>query len=123
MPALQPSPRDPVHDPGVIAAKQRAEAVPLRETSIVSPPQSGAVRVGTASWTDPSLTAPGVFYPATATTAAARLRYYASGFPLIEVASTYYELPSHRTAAHWVGRTPPQFTFDMKANAVMSGQP
>jgi uncharacterized protein YecE (DUF72 family) len=123
MPAVQPSPRDPVHDPGVLVAKERAEGVPLREASIVNPSQSGAIRVGTASWTDPSLTAPGVFYPANATTAAARLRYYASRFPLVEVASTYYELPSRRTAALWVGRTPAEFTFDVKANALMTGQP
>src|SRR3954464_363037 len=51
-----------------------------------------------------------------------RLQYYASTFPLVEVDATYYALPSHSTAELWVERTPPDFTFDIKAHALMTGQ-
>ena len=79
------------------------------------------VRVGTASWTDPTMTAPGVFYPHEARNARARLEFYASRFSLVEVDATYYALPSARTAALWVERTPDGFLFDVKAHAVMTG--
>ena len=69
------------------------------------------------------MTAPGVFYPDDATTAEARLQYYASQFSIVEVDSTYYALPARRTAELWHDRTPPQFTFDVKAHALMTGQP
>ena len=60
---------------------------------------------------------------ATPTRAEERLGYYASRFPLVEVDATYYALPSRRTAELWVERTPPDFTFDIKAHALMTGQP
>jgi uncharacterized protein YecE (DUF72 family) len=63
---------------------------------------SGArIRAGTASWTDPTMVAPGVFYPDGVASPEARLRYYASRFPLVEVDSTYYALPSRRIAELW----------------------
>ena len=83
----------------------------------------GSIRIGTASWTDPTMTAAGVFYPEGADSAEERLAYYASKFPLVEVDATYYALPSRRTAELWVERTPPDFTFDVKAHALMTGQP
>ena len=83
----------------------------------------GRLFVGVASWTDPSMTAPGVFYPDRVTTPEARLRYYASRFPLVEVDSTYYAIPARRTAELWVNRTPEDFVFDVKAHALMTGQP
>lgn len=43
------------------------------------------VMLGTASWTDRPLIASGRFYPTDAGTAEARLRFYASQFPLVEV--------------------------------------
>src|SRR4029453_14311340 len=73
--------------------------------------------------TDPTMTASGVFYPQGADSAEERLQYYASRFPLVEVDATYYSLPSRRTAELWVERTPPDFTFDIKAHALMTGQP
>jgi uncharacterized protein YecE (DUF72 family) len=87
------------------------------------PVGSGSIRVGTASWTDPTMTAPGVFYPADATSAEDRLSFYASQFPLVEVDATYYALPTTRMAELWRDRTPPDFTFDIKAHALMTGQP
>ena len=69
------------------------------------------------------MTAAGVFYPHGADTAEERLGYYASRFPLVEVDATYYSLPARRTAELWVERTPPDFMFDIKAHALMTGQP
>src|SRR5579864_1392216 len=110
------------HDPGPEVAGARAEQIgeagsrPIR----IDP---GVVRVGTASWTDPTMTVPGVFYPKGVSTAEDRLRYYASQFALVEVDSTYYALPNPHTAKIWVERTPKDFIFDIKAHALMTGQP
>jgi uncharacterized protein YecE (DUF72 family) len=110
------------HDPGVEAVRRLAEDVgdagprPIRIGR-------GEVRVGTASWTDPTMTAPGVFYPKGASTAEERLRYYAEQFPMVEVDATYYALPYKRMAEAWVERTPKDFVFDVKAHALMTGQP
>ena len=68
------------------------------------------------------MTASGVFYPVGADSAEQRLQYYASTFPVVEVDATYYALPAERTAQLWVDRTPPDFTFDIKAHALMTGQ-
>lgn len=81
------------------------------------------MRVGVASWTDPTFTAKGVFYPDDARTPEKRLRYYASRFPVVEVDSTYYALPTVETARAWVERTPDAFAFDVKAFALMTGHP
>jgi uncharacterized protein YecE (DUF72 family) len=114
--------RDPVHDPGVEEAKRRAEAVrgaARRPLALAG----GRVRIGTAGWTDPTLTAPGVFYPDGCSSAEQRLRYYADRFSLVEVDSTYYALPARRMAELWVERTPHDFVFNAKAHALMTGQP
>lgn len=79
------------------------------------------VLVGTASWTDKSLTHCGRFYPESATTAEARLRYYASQFPLVELDSSYYAMPSPSTAQLWVERTPEHFTMNVKAFRIFTG--
>src|SRR5207245_139983 len=84
---------------------------------------NGEVRFGTASWTDPTMTVPGVFYPKGASSAEERLRFYASQFPVVEVDATYYAMPNKRTAESWVERTPKDFVFDIKAHALMTGQP
>ena len=81
------------------------------------------MRVGIASWTDPTMTAPGVFYPDVVRTAEERLRYYASRYTLVEVDSTYYAIPAAKTAELWVQRTPDDFLFDIKAHALMTGHP
>jgi uncharacterized protein YecE (DUF72 family) len=77
-------------------------------------------RVGTASWTDPTLLAAS-YYPSTARSAEARLRYYAGHFNTVEVDSTYYALPSERNAALWAERTPADFRFCIKAFAWLTG--
>lgn len=114
---------DPEHDPGPEVAAARAAAVEDAAAEPIAVPGGGEVRVGTASWTDPTMVAPGVFYPPDAETAEERLAYYASRFPVVEVDATYYALPSPRTAALWVERTPPDFVFDVKAFALFTGQP
>jgi hypothetical protein len=49
--------------------------------------------VGTASWSDKTLLDCGKFYPSTAKTPEARLRFYASQFNLVEVDTSYYAIP------------------------------
>ena len=110
------------HDPGAEAARERAEAADGAARRPIKAGK-GVVRFGTASWTDPTMTAPGVFYPEGANSAEERLRYYASRFSTVEVDSTYYALPNKRTAEAWVERTPKEFVFDIKAHALMTGQP
>jgi uncharacterized protein YecE (DUF72 family) len=82
----------------------------------------GNVLVGTASWTDRTLLQSG-WYPPDVRTAAQRLAYYASQFRLVEVDSTYYSLPAERTAELWAQRTPPGFTFDIKAFRLLTHHP
>ena len=79
------------------------------------------LRVGTASWTDPSLIQCKRFYPPGCTSAEGRLRFYAEKFPLVEVDSSYYALPSARNAHAWVERTPDDFAFNMKAFRLFTG--
>ena len=115
---------DPAHDPGPAGAARRIEGLPEDiAAEPLHPSTGGEIRIGTASWTDPTMTARGVFYPEGADSAEERLGYYASRFPIVEVDATYYALPSRRTAELWVERTPPDFTFDIKAHALMTGQP
>jgi len=82
----------------------------------------GEIRVGTASWTDKTLLASG-WYPSAANTPEKRLAYYARQFPLVEVDATYYAPPAERTAALWAQRTPPGFTFNIKAFSLLTGHP
>lgn len=83
----------------------------------------GRILVGTSSWTDPTLVKEGGFYPPEAHTPQARLRYYARHFPIVEVDSTYYALPSERNAVLWAERTPVDFTFNVKAYSLLTGHP
>jgi uncharacterized protein YecE (DUF72 family) len=112
-----------IHDPGPDVARERLATIEDAAVEPIKPSKGGSIRIGTASWTDPTMTAPGVFYPTGQDSAEERLTYYASRFPLVEVDSTYYSLPARRTSELWVERTPPDFTFDIKAHALMTGQP
>jgi uncharacterized protein YecE (DUF72 family) len=84
---------------------------------------AGRIRIGTCSWTDPSLIQAGTFYPSGAVTAEARLNYYASQFDIVEVDSSYYAMPSRRNALLWAERTPDDFIFDVKAFRLFTGHP
>jgi uncharacterized protein YecE (DUF72 family) len=85
--------------------------------------KNSAVRIGTASWTDQTLIKSGRFYPPGANTPEARLRYYASQFPIVEVDSSYYFIPRQEQAGLWVDRTPPDFVFNVKAFSLLTGHP
>lgn len=79
------------------------------------------LRIGSASWTDKSLIACGRFYPADCRSPEARLRHYATQFPLVEVDSSYYGIPDPANAVRWAERTPPGFTFNVKAFRLFTG--
>src|SRR5688572_26728944 len=72
------------------------------------------ILVGTAGWTDPTTLKSG-FYPPEAKTPEQRLRFYASKFPIVELDSSFYAMPSHDNSLAWVERTPDDFVFDIKA--------
>jgi uncharacterized protein YecE (DUF72 family) len=79
------------------------------------------ILVGTASWTDKSLIESGKFYPPSAKDPEARLKYYASRFPMVEVDSSYYAMPAPATAQLWAERTPEHFVFNVKAFRLFTG--
>ncbi len=118
---------DPAHDPGFGDASNRADRA-LAETPVelVGHPlirDAHEIRIGTASWTDPTMTRSGVFYPRGTSSAEDRLRYYAEQFSTVEVDATYYSLPDRSNAELWTERTPSDFVFHVKAHALMTGQP
>jgi uncharacterized protein YecE (DUF72 family) len=82
----------------------------------------GRILIGTASWTDKSLVKSG-WYPDKASSAEARLRFYSSQFPLVEVDSSYYFLPTEANAKLWAERTPAGFTFNVKAFSLLTQHP
>src|SRR6476469_5304305 len=75
----------------------------------------GNILVGTSSWTDKTLIESGRFYPPSARTPEDRLRFYASQFPIVEIDSSYYGIPTVENAQRWVERTPPGFVFNIKS--------
>ncbi|HEV8691712.1 MAG TPA: DUF72 domain-containing protein, partial [Ideonella sp.] len=81
----------------------------------------GNVRVGTCSWTDPSLIKSKGFYPRGCSTTEKRLVYYASRFPLVEVDSSFFAMPEPENARLWAQRTPPGFEFNIKAFRLLTG--
>jgi uncharacterized protein YecE (DUF72 family) len=82
----------------------------------------GEIKVGTASWTDRTLLESG-WYPQTADNPEKRLAYYARQYPLVEVDATYYGPPAEQTTRLWAQRTPPGFTFNIKAFSLLTGHP
>ncbi|MDB5880800.1 MAG: hypothetical protein JWP43_678 [Ramlibacter sp.] len=79
------------------------------------------ILIGTASWTDKTLIDCGRFYPKDARSAEAKLRYYATQFPIVEVDSSYYGMPSPANAQLWAQRTPDDFVFNVKAFRLFTG--
>lgn len=80
-----------------------------------------SILVGTAGWTDKSLVESGLFYPPEVKTAEQRLRYYAERYPLVEIDSSYYGMPSEQNAHLWAERTPEHFLFNVKAFRLFTG--
>jgi hypothetical protein len=83
----------------------------------------GNIYYGACSWTDQTLIDASTFYPATAQTAADRLAYYASQFPIVEVDATYYAIASERNAQLWVDRTPADFVLNIKVFGLFTHHP
>jgi uncharacterized protein YecE (DUF72 family) len=83
----------------------------------------GTVLIGISAWTEPTLVKAGTFYPKKTMLAEDRLRFYASQFPIAEIDSTYYALPTIRNAELWIDRTPKDFVFDVKAFSLLTGHP
>jgi uncharacterized protein YecE (DUF72 family) len=79
------------------------------------------ILIGSASWTDKTLVACGRFYPKECKSAEARLRYYATQFPIVEVDSSYYGMPTPSNAQLWAERTPEDFVFNVKAFRLFTG--
>ncbi len=77
------------------------------------------IKVGVSTWADRSLLDSG-FYPKGARSPEARLRYYATRFPLVENDAPYYALPPRHHAELWAERTPPGFTMNVKAFAPLT---
>jgi uncharacterized protein YecE (DUF72 family) len=55
--------------------------------------------------------------------AAERLRFYASRFPIAEADSTYYFPPTPELSAGWAERTPDGFVMNVKAYSLLTGHP
>jgi uncharacterized protein YecE (DUF72 family) len=77
------------------------------------------ILLGTAGWSDKSLVAAG-WYPPAVRTPEQRLRSYAERFSFVEVNSTYYGLPSEKSAQAWTERTPEGFVFNVKAFSLLT---
>jgi uncharacterized protein YecE (DUF72 family) len=82
---------------------------------------AAAIRIGTCSWADESLTK--YFYPPQVKGAEERLRYYAERFDTVEANSTYYRLPERQMVEKWAERTPDGFVMHVKAFGVMTRHP
>ncbi len=82
---------------------------------------AAAIRIGTCSWADESLTK--YFYPPPVKGAEERLRYYAERFDVVEANSTYYRLPDREMVQKWADRTPDGFVMHVKAFGVMTRHP
>ncbi|MDB5873805.1 MAG: hypothetical protein JWQ07_3247 [Ramlibacter sp.] len=81
----------------------------------------GNILIGSASWTDKTLIDCGRFYPKDCKSAEARLRHYATQFPMVEVDSSYYGMPTPANAQLWAERTPQDFIFNVKAFRLFTG--
>ena len=103
------------------AGELAPEVEPEPKVEPLGPVGRPKILVGTASWTDPTLIKCGRFYPNGCNSAEARLRYYATRFPLVEVNSSYYALPSRSNSELWAERTPADFTFNVKAFRLFTG--
>jgi uncharacterized protein YecE (DUF72 family) len=77
----------------------------------------GEIQIGTCSWSDKSMVGP--FYPE-GIKPTDEITYYAEHFSTVEINSTFYRMPSPRSAEAWAERTPPGFTFHAKAFGPMT---
>ncbi len=82
-----------------------------------------SIKIGTCSWTDPTLLASGWYPERVAKDPEERLRYYAERFAIVENDASYYALPSAEQALLWRERTPDGFTMSFKAYAPITTHP
>ena len=87
------------------------------------PAAAPEIRIGTCSWTDPTLLNSDAFYPELKMTAEERLAFYAARYSIVEVDATYYAPPAEKTSGLWVERTPADFVFDIKAFRLLTQHP
>src|SRR5262249_28261659 len=127
--AGSPPPAPPPAAPPPAAPPPATQPPGLRPAPCPPPPYGGTsaasvvdIKVGPASWPARPLSESG-WSPPEARTPAARLKFYASRFPLVEVDSTYYALPGEQNAASWAERTPGSFTFNVKAFSLLTHHP
>ena len=70
-------------------------------------------RLGTSGWSYPEWR--GRFYPE-GLAQKKWLPFYAEQFDTVEINMTYYRYPKPETLQGWLDKTPPGFTFTLKAN-------
>ncbi|HVB65640.1 MAG TPA: DUF72 domain-containing protein [Nitrolancea sp.] len=73
--------------------------------------------IGTSAWSDHD-----PFYPP-GLKPAEQLSFYAKHFPIVEVNTSYYRVPSRRTVEGWVSRSPDGFIFDVKPPRELTSTP
>jgi uncharacterized protein YecE (DUF72 family) len=93
----------------------------MTATTAMTAQRYGRILVGTAGWADRDLTVSG-WYPPHVKTPAARLAYYAEQFPLAEVNTSYYAIPTPATVESWVGSAG-SLLMNVKAYRLLTGQP
>ena len=87
--------------------------------------RAGKVVMGTCGWSDPGLVKCGRFYPCTvkvSTPSDAKLPFYASRFPCVEVDTSTYAIPSAQRAAKWADAAPAGFVFHVKAYGLFASR-
>ncbi len=89
-------------------------------TAVACPPEvSARIKIGTAAWADHVLVESG-WYPEHVRSPEAKLRYYASQFPIVENDSTYWAFPDADRVRTWAERSPEGFTMNIKAHALLT---
>jgi uncharacterized protein YecE (DUF72 family) len=76
-----------------------------------------AIRIGTCGWSYADWS--GVFYPEELP-AGEYLSYYAERYPIVEVDSTFYRIPSRKMVEGWREKTPDSFRFSLKVSQVIT---
>jgi uncharacterized protein YecE (DUF72 family) len=72
------------------------------------------IQIGLCGWGDHDLYPPG-------TIPRDKLRFYAGYFPVVELDSSFYAIPSLERVERWVNETPPSFRFVVKAYRELTG--
>lgn len=81
----------------------------------------GRVLVGASSWSERTLVHDSGWYPRRSMRAAERVAHYAARLDLVEIDATHRFPPTPELCRQWVERTPPGFTVDVQAWALLTG--